>query len=266
VTCAGPVCEVEAGYGACTILSAPCEGRVVATFAQAQYLRFAEGVVALTDRRVPRGPLYVRLPALPALEKGQSVRVDEVGVLHLGQLRVAPQQPGWSGARPPRSLLANAHEIADKVLRPIEPPELLADPHIAARVRTVIHSGGLGVLARQLGGRGPGLTPAGDDILAGVLFVASLAAQNRSEQDRLITIARTVETNDIAAAFLIWAAHGHSIEPVHDFVVGSTVHDRDRARRAASEVLRFGSSSGRALAHGIGLGLRHLPALRCSTA
>jgi hypothetical protein len=254
--------EVQAGAGACAILSEPGSGQVVATFLRACYIRFNGGLVAVTDELAPRGPLHIRLPSIPPMRMGDEVRVNARRVLDLGEVSILPTHPGWIGARPSRHFLSAAHPTADLALAATELPELLADPYQAARLQTVIEHGRLSTLARLVGGLGPGLTPAGDDLLAGVLLVACLAAPTSSERAQLVEVASSVRTNDIALAFLAWAARGQSIEPAHDFLAASAHGDQARANSAVSELLRFGQTSGHALAHGIALALRSLPSLR----
>jgi hypothetical protein len=254
--------EVQAGAGACAILSEPGSGQVVATFVRACYIRFRGGLIAVTDELAPRGPLHIRLPSIPPMRIGDEVRVNARRVLELGEVSILPTHPGWIGDRPSRHFLIAAHQTVDLALASTELPDLLADPYQAARLHTVIEHGRLTMLARLVGGLGPGLTPAGDDLLAGVLLVACLAAQTKSERAQLVNVARSVRTNDIALAFLTWAARGQSIEPAHDFLAASAHGDQARANSALSELLRFGDSSGHALAHGMGLALRGLPSLR----
>ena len=104
-------------------------------------------------------------------------------------------------------------------------------------------------LAAYLGGRGPGLTPAGDDCLAGLFLVAHLTGSD------VTALADTVPTNDISLAFLHWAARGQSIEPVHRLLMSG---DRASADRALDDLLRFGHSSGADLALGLRVGAQRL--------
>ena len=234
----------------------------MATFDRAIYLRLPGGIVALTDSSVPRGPMHVPLPVLPAVNLGQSVSVGADQVLQVGGLAVASTHPGWIGARPGKHFLVSAHETADRVLATLPVPDLLADKYQAARIRTILEHGRLRTLGRVLGGLGPGLTPAGDDVLAGVLLVADLAADGHEERLALRSHVLGVRTNDIAAAFLTWAARGQSIEPAHEFLGAVAHRDEVRAHEAVQWLVQFGASSGYALAHGIGLALRWLPSVR----
>jgi hypothetical protein len=106
--------------------------------------------------------------------------------------------------------------------------------------------------ASALGGLGPGLTPAGDDVLSGILF-AFRALGDPTVEPALIAVARSVRTSDLAVTLLEAAAAGFHIEPVHDLVMAAAAGDIDAARNAAAELDRFGSSSGADIAHGLRL-------------
>ncbi|HVW33414.1 MAG TPA: DUF2877 domain-containing protein, partial [Acidimicrobiia bacterium] len=108
--------------------------------------------------------------------------------------------------------------------------------------------------ARALGGLGPGLTPAGDDALSGVLF-AFRALGGPSVEPALLAVARSVRTGDIAAALLEAAATGAHIEPAHDLVMAAAARDASAAARAARALDEFGSTSGADLAYGLRLTL-----------
>ncbi len=97
--------------------------------------------------------------------------------------------------------------------------------------------------ARALGGLGPGLTPAGDDALSGILF-AFRAMGGPTVEPALVAVARSVRTSDLGAALLEAAAGGFHIEPVHDLVMAAAAGDPGAAASAAADLDRFGSSSG----------------------
>ena len=106
--------------------------------------------------------------------------------------------------------------------------------------------------ARALGGLGPGLTPAGDDALSGILF-AFRAMGGPTVEPALVAVARSVRTSDLGAALLEAAAGGFHIEPVHDLVMPAAAGDPGAAASAAADLDRFGSSSGADVAYGLRL-------------
>ena len=68
---------IELGLGAQEVLAAGATGTVVAVFSKAAYLRLPTGLVALTTREVPPGPIHARgdVP-LARLAAGDTMTVD----------------------------------------------------------------------------------------------------------------------------------------------------------------------------------------------
>jgi hypothetical protein len=227
-------------------------------FARALYLDLPGGLVALTTTGAPRGPLHVRVPALPVVRPGRPVLVDAT-VLRLGNRDYELDAPRWSPELPAASLLALARGAARRWLPDRGPALALgtAEPAaLPADALAALRRNALDDFAGAVGGRGPGLTPAGDDVLAGVLLVAR-ALDGRSRH-RLLQCADRAPTNDIARAFLRSAAAGRCIEPAHTLLAGLAAADRVAVSAALAELGRFGSSSGAALAYGVRTALLEL--------
>ncbi len=252
----------DAGAIACAALDdSTGSAEVIAVFRRAIYVRLpGNQLVALTDRTVPRGPLHVRMAVLPSVRRGQLIQLGAGAVLGIGDLTIEVRSPGWTGSQPTGSDLCGAYEVARLLPGDLPLPAPLDRSGCVAGADAAVARGDLLALAGLLGGLGPGLTPAGDDVLAGVLFVAALAADDarRGVLTRVVPAART---NDIAAAFLTCAALGQSIEPAHELVDTLAQRDLGRAVQAHGRLVRFGASSGQALAYGIVLALRSLPCL-----
>jgi len=102
-------------------------------------------------------------------------------------------------------------------------------------------------VAARLGGAGPGLTPAGDDALGGILF----ALKAMGCDDDLVAVARRVRTTAISGAFLLWAARGQALAPVHDLLAAAVAGDVPAARSAARALGNVGHSSGADFAQGL---------------
>ena len=211
---------IELGLGAVEALSQPGTGRVVGTYRKAAYLRVPGGLFALTTPDVPSGPLHARTDIdVTRLRVGDRVTVTPT-LLEAGPLLVDLRHARtWQG------------EYADVGAGSIDLP-------------------GLCELAARLGGRGQGLTPAGDDRLAGILLVARMFGGPDAEAD-LVAIASSVRTNDIARAFLVWAARGQCIEPAHRYLATG----RDEA---LADLIAVGHSSGTELANGLSWGARNI--------
>ncbi|MGH9280752.1 MAG: DUF2877 domain-containing protein [Acidimicrobiales bacterium] len=219
----------ELGLGVVEALAAGGTGRVVGVYRKAAYLRVPGGLIALTTREAPAGPLHLRADVEPArLRVGDRVVVTpswlEVGPV-LVDLRGATT---WRGELPPPGLLRGIGPL-----------------RYHFRELNAVRRGDLAGLAAQLGGRGPGLTPEGDDVLAGILIAAYVRWGHVDE-----SVVAHARTNDVSVAYLRWAARGQSIQPVHDYVTGAG---------PLEAVLAYGHTSGAALAAGLCAALIHLP-------
>lgn len=251
------VVELELGLGAAAVLGAGGEGSVAAVFAKAAYLRLPAGLVALTTADVHPGPLHARgCVALHRLRAGDAVAVD--GRL----LRAGPVTVDLGGAHTWRGGLPSAGDLSAAAADAIEllaaaPPSAVLAPGFEGRLgraRAHLDRGRLVGAVDELAGLGPGLTPAGDDVLAGLLLVAR-ARGGPAAEPALSAAAAAARTNDVARAFLAWAARGQSIAPVHDFLGAAARHDRRCAAGALRALLAVGHSSGADLALGLRLGL-----------
>ena len=235
---------------------APATGpaRVLARFRKAIYLRVPPGsMVVLTAPGAPRGPLHVPLPELPSVVIGERLAVIDGGLLVEGT-RWCSTVPPWRGTQPCRPALRAAQPLAAELFRTLATPELLVPGNLLERAEAAARQGNLAAVAGLIGGRGAGLTPVGDDVLAGLLFAAWLLG-GTTGRSGLRRVARLSHTNRVATAYLDTAAQGQSIAPVHDLVGALAARDEHAARRACAETGQFGASSGDALCYGVLLGL-----------
>jgi hypothetical protein len=109
-------------------------------------------------------------------------------------------------------------------------------------------------------GRGPGLTPLGDDVVCGWLAARRGAGVPTPEVDAAV-LRLLPRTTALSASLLECAVAGEVAEPVATYLrsLGTTQHD---AARAALE--SFGESSGLGLAHGLDLALAGLATERAA--
>jgi len=253
---------VDIGVDAARILTRPGSGRVRAVFSRALYLDVPGGLIALCSTQVPRGPLHLRMTALPAVLTGCPVLVA-TGSLRIGDHAYPSTAPVWAPRLPPASTLGRAHEAARDWLPCLSPTLDLGaagDAGLAGDALAALRRGDLLTFAGLVAGRGSGLTPAGDDLLAGVLLVAcALRDGSPTDSATLRRCAHGAPTNDIARAVLACAARGRCIEPAHALLKGLADADRRTVQSAADELGRFGSSSGAALTYGIRSALLELP-------
>jgi len=159
-------------------LAEPGEGRVIASFASSAYVATGGGsVLCLLPAEAPDGAIHVRLAALPQFALGDEVRlrVDDA-------VRWSP--PDWP--RPGPALL-------ERRMRQFGAP-CLGDP-------------------LRLLGRGPGLTPDGDDRLCGWMIMRR--ALGLSIDAAAILEASLRRTHIVAQAHLAAAATGIGTAPFH---------------------------------------------------
>ena len=161
-----------------------------------------------------------------------------------------PDAGALSGA-PARALVADALKRCGPSVLLTEPWSEAVEPAVA-KIGRLEPLDSLSAVARAIGGLGPGLTPAGDDTLSGVLF-AFRAMAGPSVEPALLAIAGSVRSSELSAAVLAAAAGGAHIEPVHDLVMAAAANEKAAAVKAAMDLDRYGSSSGRDIAYGLRL-------------
>ncbi len=210
-------------------LTSPRALRVLGSGRGALHLDLDGFVVTLTAPGVPRMP--------------NGVAVDRVGE--------APRV-GWDAGAPPlwNPVVAPSAGGADAVGR--------LSRWLAAR--TTPPDLTLAAAPAALLGRGPGLTPEGDDVLAGaalgVRALGPAAGLDAAAVDALASALCPADvgarTNALSATLLRLAAAGAAPEPVHRLLAPG---DRETA---LGDLRRLGASTGAAIASGIALAARHL--------
>jgi Protein of unknown function (DUF2877) len=237
------------------LISGPVQpADVLGRFATALYLRLAGGeVIALLSSDAVRLPIGLILPT--------SSR--DFPLTHLyGQVTVgsgAVQIGSWScrvsqlvSLHAPAALSPDPHacehlwrrlahcQSADPDRRP---PDVLPDD---------AHFPETADLVRRLLGVGPGLTPAGDDVLAGLL-VGLRSFGQKAEPLRLAVLAGLAAgTTDLSAALLRCAARGESIPQVNKLLRTMSKNAwPGRLDDAMDDLVRVGHTSGTALATGV---------------
>lgn len=224
---------------------------VLGTPRGAAYLRTTSGdVLAVVGPGVPRLPMTVVLSADPCWPRLPPATIGG-GRLRLGEVAVYAVR--WWEPRPvlpPADrvvLAANVDRLARLVVAPLPVP---VPPSLATAVRG--DDGELaGRAARGLAGLGPGLTPAGDDVLVGLLSALSLLGGPPAVIDALLAAADG-RTTDLSLALLRHAAKGECIDRVGGLLQAlSGYGEVDLAYRRLAAV---GRSSGPALAAGVLIG------------
>jgi hypothetical protein len=243
--------------------------RVVGVLGAAAYLE-VEGpdreVVALVTRDAVRVPNAVVLPLASAdapfagVQPGMRATVGAAAV-RVGPLTV-PLARWWAPARPRiadvRGALARAGEFARLVAAAARPlPGVLTAPVAALRAGLTAGDGdATGRAVLGLLGLGPGLTPSGDDVVAGALVtLRALGAAGAAPDGAARTVVACAHrrTPLISAGLLRHAAQGRCIPPLATTItaLGGTAPP---AAPLAS-LLAVGHHSGSDLAHGVALAL-----------
>jgi len=240
-----------AGLGAKEALAGGGEGRVIASFPKAVYVSLPGGILVLVSPDVHAGPLYVVLDGPPPkVPPGAAVRAD-AGHLRTGAVDVSlGEARAWVGSLPSPAALGRGAGLLEEVAGELAARSALhADPFRdrAARAHACLDAGDLAGAVALLAGLGPGLTPAGDDALAGLLFVRRIL----EGKGALLDAAAGARTTEIAAAFVSWAARGQALAPGHDLIAAAANGDRKACAAAAGALARIGETSGADFALGI---------------
>jgi hypothetical protein len=108
------------------------------------------------------------------------------------------------------------------------------------------------VVPLDLVGRGPGLTPQGDDVLAAALVAAAAVGHPRLAEWRAGTARALVvrSTTAVSRGLLRHALDGWAVPQLADYLEAVCGGDPDGAAGARASLLRVGHSSGTALAAG----------------
>ena len=227
-------------------------GRVEGVFRDGFYVSGpSQTIFAVLGPRACPGPLHLItevLAVLPALHD----RVTLSGaVLAVGRLRIGIAGCSRWAPRLPRQLRAGS-DAWHRIDLGVEPELVTAWGPVTDDIRR----GDLASVFRRLEGRGAGLTPSGDDVLAGIVLVCAIDPRRRAALDDL---ARTARTTRLSRAFLRWAAAGQSIEPAHALLDAAASDDPTGMQRAAESLAAIGATSGRALVTGAALAATELP-------
>jgi hypothetical protein len=236
----------------------------------ALYLRTAgtPGVLALLSHDAVRLPCALLLPTTTAELPLTSIVGPGGGAL-AGDAMIGDNSLEWTGPAGPVIVQA-VREWAPAIVRPrpvTEEPLAVLQDALPAPAALGIDGAMLtllttepGAAVAQLLGRGPGLTPAGDDVLAGFLVGARAFAVDAAALRAAVAALAPGRTTALSAALLWHAARGECIDEVADVVAllcgragrtgpGQAGHGRDGP--ALGRLLSVGHTSGAALASGL---------------
>ena len=265
-------------------------------FDRSLYGVFGDDWICIGSKAIGSGPLHVLCDGNFSgwFSSGQDIAVADTALL-VGEVRLIglDAAPVWSPKPPPdwthKTLRAGILAV-DDAWRVAETEEGLAAfgclqlpsaqthvlaaamPGIAAlrrsieaglRGQTPVPADGEKII--ELIGLGPGLTPSGDDFLAGALLaLARLGLSIRAMHCGIVLRAHLDRTNDISAAHLRSAASGYAASALHEAIDATISGRTDQIAPALAAVSSIGHSSGRDAFAGAMVILRAVDRLRVS--
>jgi hypothetical protein len=232
---------------------------VVAATSQATYLAVDDPSQTMLCVVTPQA---IRVPCALVLEAKSPATLPPpgtIGTVGNGTLsvdgatfRVArwwrPPRPRGLGAVPPSKLAGAVRWLTGSVADPLDPAGREA---VADLVRSLGAGEPVGPAVGRLLGRGPGLTPIGDDVLAGALVcLAALGAPAATALGAAVAQAAPDATTTVSVALLRHAARGECIPQLADLIeaIGG---DESGLPRATGGLLAVGHCSGAGLLHGV---------------
>lgn len=220
----------------------PRAGRVVGMHPACVYVIAGSELVALETADALGLPCAVRVGLDRSAAPFADVRREDTALVGAGQLVAGPLTVSvarWSDPRRPRPALSPELHLtrADTLARLLGAHPCPVDAEATTD---------------DLVGLGPGLTPAGDDVLAGLLVGLhhheELRAPLAADVDRLAA----GRTTTLSAELLRHAADGLAMPAVVAVADGLAGYGSDRGLEAAvGRLVAVGHSSGTALAHGL---------------
>lgn len=199
--------------------SASASGTVLHSGTQALYALFGDRVIGVTARDAVHAPVTIAtsLPRLPVVAVGEPATIEDA-VLCVAGLAISVERLVPSEAPPLDDPLTAALRLAPA----------LREPYVAARldaVRAQLPPAGLRGLAAArppavltLLGRGDGLTPVGDDVLAGWLAATASIRQCTGSVGAAVR-AHAHRTSTLSAALLLDAVAGQCLPQFRELVM-----------------------------------------------
>lgn len=224
-------------------------GTVVHAGAQAVYARIGGGVLGIVGRGAVHVPLAVAvdLPRLPPVTVGAPAELRD-GLLRVAGIAVGVDRLTAVGAP---SLGASAAARLDVSPMAVEP----ARRQLPSRALALLARGDAAAVP-DLIGRGDGLTPVGDDALAGWL-VGAYAAGRPATRVSAAVGAAAHRTTELSAALLAHAADGETIPELRGLLcaLASRPAPPGAVEAATARLLAVGHTSGAGLLLGLQLAL-----------
>jgi hypothetical protein len=241
------------------LVGPPRQAAVVAATAQAAYLTVDDehqtmiSLVTPTAVRVPcalvldgKVPAHLPAPGMIATVGNGLVAVD--GAVFRVARWWRPPRPRGLGAVAPATLANAVRWLTGSVADPLDPAGRAA---VADLVQALATGEPVEPPTRRLLGRGPGLTPTGDDVLAGALVgLSALGSPVAATLGDAVIAAAPDATTTVSVALLRHAVRGECIPQLAD-LLDAIARDVSGLPRAAGGLLAVGHCSGAGLLHGV---------------
>ena len=240
--------------------------RELAWFDRVINLLVGETVIALVLPEVGDGPFHAIVPRLPLRSLSATWQLD-AGGLHYGPWRLAitpitavwNPSPNWAALCISDNAMGSLRRVVSDtvVVRAEAGPgaryDAVIESGIARLLRAIVEgeTAPLEAETQALAGLGPGLTPYGDDVLAGIIL-GLWAAHHPGcwKIGRRIAQAAAPNTNQLSRAFLDAASQGLANATWHRLLAALSRADRHEIERAAHRVVATGATSGAAMLRG----------------
>ncbi len=225
-----------------------------------------ERLVALAHPSLGNGPFHILvdlpIPFFEYLSPGQPAHIA-TGIVHVGNLHVdlraahewAPQidWPDPPDTTTKRGLVSLLEDTLSHQGQEMDPAAAAARATILPTLSGITEAIARGENARvfrglsKIIGLGPGLTPAGDDAVLGVLaglWIWGSTGLSVAEVAQLVDEIARERTHLLSREWLHHAGQGAFAEPWHRLVQAIARAEEDRIRQALRKILHTGASSG----------------------
>lgn len=240
------VLQVTAGLLESLREQEPAQLHVLGCFQHVINLTWRDTLFSLITPDVEIGPFHLVVPSLPVFdehpmglwESRQHLRLGEV-VLDFSTAQVWSPYPAWTQLYPSASLWSLLLDYT----RSLTWPDYLRAP--AAALREALESRApdkVAAAAQALAGLGVGLTPAGDDVLAGVMM--RLHVEGRGAEAAVMEAAAAPLTTRLSRAFLAAARDGRVNSAWMRFLHVLHAGPAQALEQALARILALGATSG----------------------
>lgn len=194
------------------------------------WLRDGGRVVHVAGARGPRGPLTAIVDRVPVTDPGRRLRLDSSHALT------------WTTPALPVAAPWSEVAAACEAVR----PHCWNDPRAFA---LTVEDPDASVA--RLAGRGPGLTPAGDDVLAGFTYALLATGHPAAGQVRTVVRATAEHLGEPSASLVRAACEGEVFAPAAAMLAALVKADGSALAPAVRILARLGGTTGRAMLTGI---------------